>query len=198
MIGPGDVQRGFQIVSRTGVGDILVLLHSLDTGHVPVAGPVEEQVVHICQLHAVVGGPVLVHRGGDGDEGFDGVVVVEADGAVLRVAVVVVEKAGGGYHLPAPGVAGNGDAAAVQRAQKGMAGLFGAVQKPADVLQKQHRPPRVLPGEHVAGVLIHRGHRVAVGRQVLPQVAVAQVGVHGDLVVAVGDHQQGAVPLPRG
>ena len=60
------------------------------------------------------------------------------------------------------------------------------------MLQQQHGPAVVLPNEHIAGVLVHRYHHIAVGGQVFPQVGVAQVGVCGNLMVAVGDEQHRA------
>ena len=118
MVGPGNPQRGLDVVPRPGEVDILILVHPLEVGHVLVVGTVQQQVVDVRQFHAVVPRLVLPLRGGNGNEGADGVVVVKADGAVLRVAVIEVEEGGCGHRLPAPAVSGQGDAFRVHEARQ--------------------------------------------------------------------------------
>ena len=154
-----------------GKGDVFILGHAHEAAHVPVRRPVKEQVVDVLQLHTVIRGLVLVDCGGQGDDGADRIVVVKSDRAVFRVAVVAIEKVGCSHHLPAPAVAGNGDVPAVQPPIEGVPFILGVPQQQADVLQQQHSPAVVLPNEHIAGVLVHRYHHIAVGGQVFPQVA---------------------------
>ena len=89
------------------------------------------------------------------DKGFDVEVVVKANRAVLRVAVIAVEEIGGGHHLSAPGVARDGDVLPVDPPVEGIARFLTVGEHLVDMLQQEHGPCVVLPIEQVAGVLVH-------------------------------------------